>query len=71
MPFDNTTTLVVEVFKMAERSDSCSGDTLLNFWTKKEEAAEKDDYRLQTTTGEVRMFSKSLNNVLTFSTVFV
>ena len=49
MPFDNTTTLVVEVFKMAERSDSCSGETLLTSCAKKEEAAEKDNYRLQTT----------------------
>ena len=29
MPADNTTSLVFEVSKMAERSDGCSGETLL------------------------------------------
>ena len=29
MLLDNTTTVVAEVFKMAERSDGCSGETLL------------------------------------------
>ena len=29
MPLHNTTTVVAEVFKMAERSDGCSGETLV------------------------------------------
>ena len=41
MPLDNTTTVVVKVFKMAEKSESCSGETLLTSCARKKRLQRK------------------------------
>ena len=45
MPLGNTTTVVVKSFKIAERSDGCSGErNIVGSFCKKEEVAKEDDY---------------------------
>ena len=61
MPRHNTTTVVAEDFKMAERSDGCSGQTLLAPCTIKKRLQRKmtNDYYWMGVQENIGMFSKS------------
>ena len=56
MPRHNTTTL--KMFKMAERSDGCSGETWLAPCTRKNRKMTKDNYWIDVQEN-IGMFSKS------------
>ena len=61
IPRHNTTTVVVQVFKMAERSDGCSGEKLLAPCTRKKrlQITITKDYYWIAVQENIGMFSKS------------
>ena len=68
MPHRNTTTVAVQVIKVTERSNGCSGKTLLAPFARKKRLQEnmtKEDYWIgaEENTG---MFNKSLNDRYSF-----
>ena len=61
MRLDNTTTVAVKIFKIAERSDGCSGETLLAPCARKKRLQRKmtKDYFWTGSEEIIGMFSKS------------
>ena len=64
MPRHNTATVVVQVFKMAERSDGCSGEALLAPCTRKKRLQRKmiKDYYCIGVQEHIDMLSKSYSD---------